>query len=251
MLILATLACSLTRAEDPDPTAEPTIDFDATLDAPVVVNETTGPPPSVTIQQIDPAAPIELGSTVLIDVAVTHDRDLTTLILEIARTDNLPSGQAAQFETASTIEVAPGTTSVEEQFRWQPFDAGNFLIVVNALAQGPLGTSPEIPVEIVTPVIVETTDSAVGGAAAPQPEPCIITPAEGSVTIRSASTDNSSNVGSLGEGQQGTAIALGRDASWQGWYQIELAGGVRGYVKGTLVNSEGDCTPGVHLRLQQ
>lgn len=246
-LLIATLACSLTR-EEIEPTAVPTDDLPATIEAGrgATVNNSV-PPPTVSVTGINPPSPIELGNTAVISVNVTHESPLSALILEVARTDTLQSGQAPQFEIASRIDLAAETTEADESILWQPFDAGTYQLVVLAASETGVGESIQVPIEIVAPEVVE---SAVGGAGANDPGPCIISPAEGAVTMRSNPTSNSSRVGSLGEGEQATAQALGRDASWQGWYQITV-NGTTGWVKGTLVTNEGGCTPGVHLQLQE
>jgi hypothetical protein len=246
-LLVATLACSLTR-EEFEPTPEPTVDLPATIAAGGgTTTEQTGPAPVVNVTGIDPPSPVTLGDTVTISVEATHESAMTAIILEIARTDELLSGQQPQFERASRQDFEGEPTSVQEQLFWQPFDAGSYELMVLVTGQTNAGESIRVPIEIVAPVVEA---DPVGGAAADDPGPCIISPLEGSVVIRSASREDSSRVGTLGEGQQATAQALGRDASWQGWYRISTDGAT-GWVKGTLVSNEGGCTPGVHLQLQQ
>lgn len=248
MLLAATLACTLTREDPPEPTPTLTPDFQATVIA--GGGEITGPPPELAILEISPPSPIDLGQTVQIDVQARHPSALTSIIFEVARLDELEDDDDPQFQSVEARPIEGGQLDVQRELLWQPFVDGRYTLRVVAFSNTGGTSDPfEVDVAIVTPE--PPPGGADGGANAPPPQPCMISPKSGSITLRSNPADTASSTGTLGEGQSGLASEIGRDQSWQGWYLIDVEGNVSGWAKGTLVTSEGDCIPGVHLTLRE
>lgn len=247
-LLLAGLACSLTR-EDLSPTAVPTPDTGATLDAVLAgtpQNENINPP-ELNIQRISPPSPIDYGQTISISVVATHDTAVRAILYEFAIMESEEQDESRlsfQQLAIHNFSLDEPQTEVSDVIEWEPADVGLYMMRVASLAgQSTLSEARTFRIRIQSPVAGTGNGEGSSNGGTNSRGPCEITSSENSTAIRADSDPSSRVLGNLRQGQTAIATQLGRDASWQGWYFIEIDG-TSGWVIGTEIDQQGGCAPG-------
>lgn len=240
MLVMATLACSLSRGDDDDdktPTATPRVPGAG----PAGTEEVTdgggnggGAEDDVdkpTVRFLDPLPPVEISVNEEISVAVEaeHADGVTRLDLFYVQ-----DGGDRQLVDSKSV---PSNPVAEAQWPWSPDTPGTYELLVIA-HQG--RSNPSEPLSYNIEVLDEPTP--VAAPTATDPGPCIGTVKE-TVIRRAGPGTNFNRLGTFGPNQQLDATLRDNDNTGQGWFQVIGPNGEEGWVIGdtTYVDWQGGC----------
>lgn len=241
-MLMATLACSLTRAKDPEKPTQtpitPTADVNANANATIAARPTDeggSPAPVLTIGATSPESPLTLGDTLTIELTVEHETGATAITLQPIRL-NPPPGTRSRLDPI-VIPLSEPQPSLTRSVEWTPDVADEFTLQITAVAG--LASS-----EVASLSIVVEGPTVEG----PQPTvdlgPCIATTNTSGASVRSAASGNSTVLFTLAQSVKGEVVGRNRDSSGQGWFFIELiddAANRSGWISVAQVDTEGGC----------
>ncbi|NDJ85765.1 MAG: SH3 domain-containing protein [Chloroflexi bacterium] len=236
MLLLATLACSLTRdgEEEEEPTATPNI---ATLRAATVQsgsgagNTDQVLPPLVEILDIVPGEQVEVNQPVTLNVSAQHEESVTRITLRVMTRQTTFSADEVTFA---------GEGIAQAELSWTPDETGSYTLEVIAFHE----TIASPPTAVNVQVVEEGALPTDGEGEPPEAlGPCYVT----TVTTLRARTGPGTGFGqimTLDEGERLEVTGRNADTTGQTWFQVNLPNGRSGWVNSypDFVQAEGGCS---------
>ncbi len=225
MLLLAALACSLTRddQEKLDEVSQSGTQIVLTQRAPTLTPDPNQAKPMVLSVTVLPAQQVAVGQQVQFQATATH-------ILSVTRFDLV----TVSGESIATQTVEAGT-EVTATLQWTPDAPGTYTLNIVAyhddVASDPMSRD----------VIVIDPNATVAPTATT--EPCVITVVQSGTRVRSGPGVSFSAQGSFTVNEQPEVIARGEDNSGQGWFQVRRSNGQEGWISShpDFVEATGDC----------
>ena len=211
LCMVAALACNITASDDDDGGVPQTGDL---------VDDFSGPPPTVQILSPVSGQQATIGQDVEIRVVANDQRGVNRLQLSV-------SGR-----TSSTKSFPEAATTAEALLRWRPDREGVFELSVIAFRQ----SVPSEPVTVTLEVVGRSdpiSNPVAGQAAAPtNTSECVGRVLIGNLRIRSGPGTSFDNQGNFDLNEQVTVIGQNSDNSW---VNIRRLGGAEAWV---INNSE-------------
>lgn len=252
MLLLATLACSLTTA-DLTPTQTPTTN--ATLfvtQTQEAINTLSAPRPTTDDLQIsvDAVSPtdgstIVHGDTIIMNVTATHETGASLILLTPKLVSPIPGG--APIFRPIALELPGDEPIAERTLEWSPdaatYPAGDYELSISAIL-GSQSSAPAVLNFTLEEVVVVDAD---GTVIEPTVDlgPCLVTLNAGGVAMHTAPSPSSSVIMTLRQGQTGEGVGRNRDDSGQGWFYVVLDDDPEnreGWIIASRLDREGGCS---------
>lgn len=232
LLIIASLACNLSRGDDSNKDDDPFANSNNT----VQTNPDDGVPPTVTVFTPQDGQQVLVGTSVDVQINAQHPVGITRLQMRIVEEDRIVSSKS----------LLDDPTSIDVLLVWKPERQGSFTLEIQAFRAGTASEAHAVTLQVFPEGSILSNPASGQQTAIPiaSGTNCSVRIVIGDLNMRSGPGTNNSALGKFNLGETASVEGQNTDSSGSIWLKVKRESGTQGWVidNSQWLEKQGTCT---------